>query len=331
MAQETDDYCGGGRACQIESCFRFGFHPFIEGTINLGEAKMFHSELACVSALCSTLFRLQFGGSRLRLSLFKPDGTLFASEEGSRSPITINIPGAVVSAGSWGMLVEALDVPQSNYPFSLRQTTVHCTAPDHDNDRDGICSNVDNCPNVYNPDQQDSDGDGMGDACDNCPFVANPDQLDPYGTGVGDACRPLQVLMDIQPDECPYVLNVYRSGMYLVALLGAADFDVNRVDPASVRLEGVLPQGYSLADVTDTSACVQTPDGYTDLNLTFDLQTLVAGLRTKGILLEGGQKVNLALTGKLKAEFGDKPFTATQTLNIERFNLFLPLLMQTTP
>jgi len=28
---------------------------------------------------------------------------------------------------------------------------------------------VDNCPTVYNPDQNDSDSDGRGDACDNCP------------------------------------------------------------------------------------------------------------------------------------------------------------------
>ncbi|MDP3275776.1 MAG: trypsin-like serine protease, partial [Deltaproteobacteria bacterium] len=30
----------------------------------------------------------------------------------------------------------------------------------------------DNCPGVFNPDQDDSDGDGFGDACDNCPSVS---------------------------------------------------------------------------------------------------------------------------------------------------------------
>jgi hypothetical protein len=326
MAQETS-FCGGGLACATETCFRFGFRPFIQETINLGEAKMFSSTLACVSAACSTLVALHFGGSSLRLSLFQPDGTLFASQQGNQPPLRINVPGDV-AAGTWVMQVEALDVPQSNYPFSLSQSIVQCTAPDHDNDLDGICSNVDNCPNVYNPDQRDTDGDGIGDACDNCPEVANPDQLDTYSTGVGDACKPLKVLLDIQPDECLNVLNVYRTGVFPVAVLGAVDFDVNRIDPASVRLEGVLPQGYSLADVTNTSACVKTPDGHTDLNLTFDLPTLVAGLRNRGIPLEGGQKLNLTLAGKLKAEFGDKPFTANQTVLIERYNLFLPLVLQ---
>jgi hypothetical protein len=62
-----------------------------------------------------------------------------------------------------------------------------------DEDGDGIRDNVDNCPNVPNPDQTDSDGDGVGDACDNCPNVANPDQADNDHDGVGDACDPVQL------------------------------------------------------------------------------------------------------------------------------------------
>lgn len=34
-----------------------------------------------------------------------------------------------------------------------------------DRDNDGIGDDVDNCPDVYNPNQQDSDQDGVGDAC----------------------------------------------------------------------------------------------------------------------------------------------------------------------
>lgn len=35
-----------------------------------------------------------------------------------------------------------------------------------DRDGDGIPDHLDNCPDVYNPDQADMDGDGIGDACD---------------------------------------------------------------------------------------------------------------------------------------------------------------------
>lgn len=77
-----------------------------------------------------------------------------------------------------------------------------------DPDADGVCQQVDNCPNTFNPDQRDSDGDGFGDACDpctgpgitdrdgdgicdsvdNCPLISNPDQADSDHDGIGDAC-----------------------------------------------------------------------------------------------------------------------------------------------
>jgi hypothetical protein len=36
----------------------------------------------------------------------------------------------------------------------------------HDNDLDGVCSCVDNCPVIYNPIQEDADSDSMGNVCD---------------------------------------------------------------------------------------------------------------------------------------------------------------------
>ena len=38
--------------------------------------------------------------------------------------------------------------------------------PIKDADKDGIPDTMDNCPNVYNPDQKDSNANGVGDACD---------------------------------------------------------------------------------------------------------------------------------------------------------------------
>jgi hypothetical protein len=45
--------------------------------------------------------------------------------------------------------------------------------PPADRDGDGIPDDVDNCPDVPNPNQADTDGDGIGDACDCDPFDAD--------------------------------------------------------------------------------------------------------------------------------------------------------------
>uniref|UniRef100_UPI000E2547C2 thrombospondin type 3 repeat-containing protein n=1 Tax=Lewinella sp. IMCC34191 TaxID=2259172 RepID=UPI000E2547C2 len=82
-----------------------------------------------------------------------------------------------------------------------------------DSDGDGVPDEVDNCPDVANPDQvmsyyyADADGDGYGDptdsiqACvqpagyvsnndDNCPSTYSTDLTDTDGDGIGDVCDP---------------------------------------------------------------------------------------------------------------------------------------------
>lgn len=70
-----------------------------------------------------------------------------------------------------------------------------------DIDADGVLNNVDNCPNILNPNQLNTDMDSQGDACDNdddndgvndnddnCRVISNPDQLDSDNNNVGDVC-----------------------------------------------------------------------------------------------------------------------------------------------
>jgi formylglycine-generating enzyme required for sulfatase activity len=72
-----------------------------------------------------------------------------------------------------------------------------------DQDQDGLANNMDNCPEVYNPEQQDTDADEIGDICDpdddndgvedeldNCPFIANASQANADGDFLGDGCDP---------------------------------------------------------------------------------------------------------------------------------------------
>jgi hypothetical protein len=87
--------------------------------------------------------------------------------------------------------------------FAESDLTAYATCPPSDRDGDGVPDAIDNCPDVFNPDQADSNHNGIGDACepdsdgdgvpdssDNCPNQFNPDQADADGNGIGDACDP---------------------------------------------------------------------------------------------------------------------------------------------
>ena len=58
-----------------------------------------------------------------------------------------------------------------------------CVHLPQDQDWDGVCDGLDNCPGVANPDQADSDGDGIGDAC-----VSTADTDGDGIPNVDDAC-----------------------------------------------------------------------------------------------------------------------------------------------
>ncbi|TWT41908.1 hypothetical protein RAS1_30320 [Phycisphaerae bacterium RAS1] len=99
-----------------------------------------------------------------------------------------------------------------------------------DFDNDDVPDPFDNCPTVYNPNQDDSDEDGIGDCCDpdspdldndgvadtcdNCPTVYNPGQLDTDGDGVGDVCE--FALGDM---NCDGAVNVLDINPFVLALI----------------------------------------------------------------------------------------------------------------
>ena len=140
------------------------------------------------------------------------------------TPIICNTPG--LCEASMGVCIEGL----CSYPAATDGTSCDdsdiCTENDMcisgicqgttgacDSDGDGIQDDVDNCPNIANPNQVDIDSDGIGDACDlcpsdpantcdpgdvdgdgiqntadNCPGKANANQTDSDSDGMGDAC-----------------------------------------------------------------------------------------------------------------------------------------------
>jgi Nidogen-like/Thrombospondin type 3 repeat len=94
------------------------------------------------------------------------------------------VNGYFLDSSTTGLTHHSLNnAHDGRYIFSIRSGTL-CNDPDED----GLCDELDNCPDVENADQLDSDGDGVGDACDNCPDDSNPAQVDSDGDGVGNLC-----------------------------------------------------------------------------------------------------------------------------------------------
>lgn len=94
----------------------------------------------------------------------------------------------------WIVLIGALGC---NQVYGLGQVEL----PPSDRDQDGVPDESDNCPDVYNPDQNDTDHDGFGDACDYCPTLATTVNHDEDGDLVGDECDLCPGRPDFQDDS----------------------------------------------------------------------------------------------------------------------------------
>ncbi len=54
----------------------------------------------------------------------------------------------------------------STYFNDVFDSDPNCNDNNGDVDNDGVHNLIDNCPNIYNPNQEDSDGNGIGDVCE---------------------------------------------------------------------------------------------------------------------------------------------------------------------
>jgi hypothetical protein len=107
---------------------------------------------------------------------------------GDSFPVTTSLEHQYLN-DVFGMLVTYVDRRNENEDVFV--TTLEfipedpCGSFGGDSDGDGVCNDVDNCPDVANADQSDTDRDGMGDACDPAPFLVVLDfDLNPEGEAV---------------------------------------------------------------------------------------------------------------------------------------------------
>jgi len=122
----------------------------------------------------------------------------------------------------------------------------------------------------------------------------------------------IDIPVDIKPGSCPNPVNVKSKGVIPVAVLGTADFDVTQIDPASIRLNGIVaPLRWSFEDLgtpfvplvgdQGAQACHEiVPDGFMDLGLKFDTQEFVASLIESLGTVNDRETIVVKLTGTLQ-------------------------------
>jgi hypothetical protein len=113
----------------------------------------------------------------------------------------------------------------------------------------------------------------------------------------------IPVAVDIVPRACPNPMVMASDGLLRVAVLGAADFDVADIDPATLTMAGVAPIGWAYNDIAapyldkqDVCDCVEVPnDAYQDLILRFRIPDLAAVMGA----VSHKEMVPLTVTGQL--------------------------------
>jgi hypothetical protein len=119
---------------------------------------------------------------------------------------------------------------------------------------------------------------------------------------------PIEINIDIRPGLCPNHLRLESALTVPVAVLGTVDFEVFRIDPASVRIsrEGageVSPVGWAYADVGTPligglCAChKRRGDGLDDLEFSFRIAEIIDALDLE---VHSGETIPLTLTGTLE-------------------------------
>lgn len=113
-----------------------------------------------------------------------------------------------------------------------------------DQDGDGIEDSLDNCPEVFNPDQLDTDGDGIGDACDEC--------TDEDGDGFGIPTGATSICSDADCDDGDATINPDAEEIWYDGIDqncdGASDFDQDG--------DGIDSDAFGGFDCDDTDASI---------------------------------------------------------------------------
>jgi len=121
-------------------------------------------------------------------------------------------------------------------------------------------------------------------------------------------CDLIPVSVDIKLKGNTSSVSLKDKGLLPVVIMGADDFDVTTVDPATIRLgrEDVMYMGNMVAPLRWNYK-------KSDLCLKFDKSAVVNALMLEDT---AGREVQLVITGRLKNEFGKIPFMGAVVVGV---------------
>lgn len=143
-------------------------------------------------------------------------------------------------------------------------------------------------------------------------------------TVTGLLTQPVEI--DVKPSNCPNTLNGQSTKSVPVTIDSDIGFDATRIDPSTVRVNGLAPKGWSIRDASrvhydlvwlgelDTYSCQghAGTDGRRDLVVAFEERALVAAMGAP----IAGNPTRIRVTGKLKPEFGGGAFAGEDIVTV---------------
>ena len=140
------------------------------------------------------------------------------------------------------------------------------------------------------------------------------------------------VAVDIKPATCPNPLSTSDTGTYPVSIVGTNSFDVSKIDPATLKLEGVSAQTGRQVTIKDVATpysgtitnpplanqCTTAgPDAQKDLNLKFVAKDVLNALAPVTTVTNKEVRV-LKLSGNLKSAYGGTPIQGQDVVVINK-------------
>jgi hypothetical protein len=90
-------------------------HLDISDFISIGATNVYNLAVPANRDLVQLI--VNWPGSEIELSVYRPDGTLYGRYQSAEPPIVVSIPNPVT--GTWGSEVTAVDIPYDNYPIAV--------------------------------------------------------------------------------------------------------------------------------------------------------------------------------------------------------------------